>query len=208
MINNVLEIVNTLEDYEVVKDLLTIRPYPVGAPGVEDSIHKVVGDIALVLYAALKEGDEVLVGARIPRKLGEAWGIPSDTLMAVVFNNTMAKNEPRILDIASFLFTPDGIGGIPLDEFEGDFPYVCLTTEKKINGAIAAFMPGVAKRIANAFGSDIYLVFTSVHEVMIHPVGEFEKETLQCVMKDTIEAATAKNDILTHNLYRDRKSVV
>ena len=197
MINNTVEIVNTLKDYEVVKDLLTVRPYPVGAPGVEDSIHKVVGDIALVLYVVLQEDEGVLVGAKIPRKLGEVWGIPSGTLMEEAFQNV---SEPRILDFATL--TPDGMDGIPLDEYEGSFSYICLTTAAKINGAVAVFLPGVAKRIAETLDSDLYLVFTSVHETMIHPVGEIEKKVLQEVMRNTIETATTKNDVLTHNIYR------
>ena len=44
----------------------------------------------------------------------------------------------------------------------------CLTTAKKTNGAVAIFYPGVAERFAGVLDSDLYLVFTSVHEVMVH----------------------------------------
>ena len=38
---------------ESVRDMLTVRPYPLDANTVADSILRTVGDIALVLYAAL-----------------------------------------------------------------------------------------------------------------------------------------------------------
>ena len=44
----------------------------------------------------------------------------------------------------------------------------CLSTTKKTNGAVAVFLPGVAEQLAYMLDSDFYMVFTSVHEVMIH----------------------------------------
>ena len=44
----------------------------------------------------------------------------------------------------------------------------CLSTSRKTNGAVAVFLPGVAERLAYLLDSDFYMVFTSIHEVMIH----------------------------------------
>lgn len=34
----------------------------------------------------------------------------------------------------------------------------CLSTEKRTNGAAAIFLPGVARRLSELLGSDLYLV--------------------------------------------------
>ena len=203
---NEQEVLADMKDYGRMKGRLVVRPYPADAPGVDGSIHKKVGDIALVLYAVLHEGDHVLVGAKIPTFLGDAWGMPGEELLEAAFKNSMEKEPPRIMDIMGILADPEGYTGVSLEEFgrNGIDPFVshCLTTEHKMNGAVAAFMPGVAKRIAEAFDSDFYLVFTSIHEVMVHPVDEVDKEALQLILKDTIEASTPEEDVLTYKVYR------
>ncbi|MEI3413498.1 MAG: DUF5688 family protein [Blautia sp.] len=48
---------------------------------------------------------------------------------------------------------------------------ICLSTARRTNGAIAIFLPGVARRLAELLEGDYFIVFTSIHEVMIHSVG-------------------------------------
>ena len=40
----------------------------------------------------------------------------------------------------------------------------CLSTARRTNGAVAIFLPGVAKRLADLMDADFYMVFTSIHE--------------------------------------------
>lgn len=51
----------------------------------------------------------------------------------------------------------------------------CLSTSRKINGAVAVFLPGVAERIYDLLNSDFYIVFTSIHEAMIHNVESVKR---------------------------------
>ena len=191
-------------DYESVKHMLTIRPYPADANGVEGSVHRTVGDIALVVYAVLMEDGRVASGLKVPTFMVPVWEVSSETLMADAFRNAMEKGRPMIVDMVDMLLDPDGMGGQPLNEVkELSMMFTpCLTTERKLNGATAAFMPGVAKRIGDVFGKDYFLVFTSVHEAMLHPIDEADPEILQKVLNDTIEAATPQEDVLTHSIYR------
>ena len=78
----------------------------------------------------------------------------------------------------------------------------CLSTTKKTNGAVAVFLPGVAEQLAYMLDSDFYMVFTSVHEVMIHNDRFVEPEDLECVLRDTIREATPKEDYLTSRIYQ------
>ena len=66
----------------------------------------------------------------------------------------------------------------------------------------AVFLPGVAEQLAYMLDSDFYMVFTSVHEVMIHNDKFVEPEDLQCVLRDTIREATPKEDYLTSRIYQ------
>lgn len=52
----------------------------------------------------------------------------------------------------------------------------CLSTTIKTNGAVAVFLPGVAEHLAELLNSDFYMVFTSIHEVMIHNAKKVDPE--------------------------------
>ena len=83
-----------------------------------------------------------------------------------------------------------------------------MSTSSKTNGAVAIFYPGVAKIFCHKLGADgLYLVFTSVHEVMIHDEESVEPENLKTILEETIEEAIPEEDVLTRHIYHyDLKS--
>ena len=84
----------------------------------------------------------------------------------------------------------------------GRYSICLLYTSKRTNGAAAIFLPGVARRLSELLGSDLYLVFTSVHEVMVHNADVVYPEDLKEVLSDTLEKATPEEDYLTSSIYR------
>ena len=78
----------------------------------------------------------------------------------------------------------------------------CLSTSKKTNGAAAIFYPGVADRIAELLDDNFFLVFTSIHEVMIHAEGSADLEFLRHALRTTVKRATPDEDFLTYKVYR------
>lgn len=79
---------------------------------------------------------------------------------------------------------------------------ICLSTARRTNGAIAIFLPGVARRLAELLEGDYFIVFTSIHEVMIHSVERVYPEDLENVLRQTLQVATPKEDYLTSKIYR------
>ena len=78
----------------------------------------------------------------------------------------------------------------------------CLSTGQKTNGAVAIFYPGVARLFCDKINTDeLYLVFTSIHEVMVHNARMIEPEDLASVLNDTIKEATPEGDVLTKHIY-------
>ena len=121
--------------------------------------------------------------------------------------NTYFMSPPRIYRWEQMIFNPEYEGESFMNlgdkcELKKDAMGNCLSTTKKTNGAVAVFLPGVAEQLAYMLDSDFYMVFTSVHEVMIHNDKFVEPEDLQCVLRDTIREATPKEDYLTSRIYQ------
>lgn len=70
-------------------------------------------------------------------------------------------------------------------------------------GQLQYFLPGVAEHLAELLNSDFYMVFTSIHEVMIHSVKSgVDPKDLKLVLRDTLREVTPSSDYLTEKIYK------
>ena len=164
-------------------------------------------DIALVLYMKVTEYEGCVTSTKIRQGMLEQWGKECDEVFKEAILNTYFMSPPRIYRWEQMIFNPEYEGESFMNlgdkcELKKDAMGNCLSTTKKTNGAVAVFLPGVAEQLAYMLDSDFYMVFTSVHEVMIHNDKFVEPEDLQCVLRDTIREATPKEDYLTSRIYQ------
>ena len=204
-------------NYETVKDSLFIRllNYDDNSKELSNAVYKRIGDIAQVLYMKVSECDGNIMSTKIFKSVVEKWKedgltLSEGNILEEALRNTERMYPPRIYRWDQMLFNPEYEG----EEFMSpgteeaisqDLIGNCLTTAKKTNGAVAIFYPGVAERFADVPDSDLYLVFTSVHEVMVHKADAVDAVDLSIILQDTLEEATPKEDFLTRKIYKYEK---
>ena len=204
-------------DYETAKDSLFIRllNYDDNSEELKDAIYKRIGDIAQVLYMKVSERDGNVMSTKILKSVLEKWQANSDLLsedyiFEEALKNTERMSPPRIYRWEQMIFDPEYEG----EEFMSpgtesaiskDFIGNCLSIPEKTNGAVAIFYPGVAERFANVLNSDLYLVFTSIHEVMVHRTNGVNAGDLSTILQDTLKEVTPKRDSLTKKIYKYKK---
>lgn len=197
-----------VENYEKVKDSLCIRLLnrKKNAWDLGDAVYKTLGDIAMVLYLEIGEANGVLTTMKIRESMMAEWGVSIERAFEVAILNSFRKSPPRFYPWKKWIGNPGYAGESFLDSMKeyhmskapaGN----CLSTEKKTNGAVAVFYPGVADRIAQLLDDSFYLVFTSVHEVMIHGEEGTDPDMLRQVLKDTVRKTTPEEDFLTYDIY-------
>ena len=207
--NCVLCDLDDLKDYEKVKSRLFIRLLNADKNRtiLKELVHHEIGDIALVVYYLAGEKEGYVLSAKIKKSFVEKWGKDADTVFEAALINTYFISPPRIYHWEKMLFDKTYEGDNFMDILGTYHPNKgiagnCLSTEKRTNGAAAIFLPGVARRLSELLGSDLYLVFTSVHEVMVHNADVVYPEDLKEVLSDTLEKATPEEDYLTSSIYR------
>lgn len=204
-------------DYETAKDSLFIRllNYDDNSEELKDAIYKKIGDIAQVLYMKVSEHDGNIMSTKILKSIVRKWQANSDLLsedyiFEEALKNTERMSPPRIYRWEQMIFDPEYEG----EEFMSpgtesaiskDFIGNCLSMPEKTNGAVAIFYPGVAERFADVLDSDLYLVFTSIHEVMVHRTNGINAGDLSTILQDTLKEATPKRDSLTKKIYKYEK---
>ncbi len=203
-----------IAEYDKVKGDLFIRLLNVNRceKDLKNAIYRVVGDIALVLYMKMGEMDNCVTSIKIKEDVVEKWGRDKDQVFEDALLNTYFISPPRIYYWEKLLFNPDYAGENFMDlmsehTLKKDNMGNCLSTTKRTNGAVAIFLPGVAERLSELIGGSFYMVFTSVHEVMIHNEKFAEPENLRNVLRDTLEEATPEEDFLTLYIYHYDKTL-
>ena len=198
-----------LNNYEKVKNDLFIRALNVERHERELSkaVYRVVGDIALVLYMQVGNLDGRISSMKIRTDNIKEWGKDEKTVFDAALLNTYFISPPRIFYWEKLVYNPDYDGECFMDlnhEFylTRDSIGSCLSTARRTNGAVAIFLPGVAKRLADLMDADFYMVFTSIHEVMIHNADHSYPEDLENVLRETLREATPEEDFLTDKIYR------
>ena len=199
-------------DYVKARDKLFIRLVNIEKNKLElrNAIYKSIGDIALVLYLRVEETKERLTSIKIRKEFVEGWKQDREQVFADALLNTYYLAPPRIYRWEELIYDLEYEGDNFMDvlaqyELRKDAMGNCLSTTKRTNGAVAVFLPGVAQRLAYLLGGSFYMVFTSIHEVMIHIVTMVDPKDLQHVLQNTIEEATPAEDVLTCKIYHYNK---
>ena len=187
---------NSLDKYEGIKDRLIVRPlnYNINESKVEGCIYKRVDDIALTVYAIVLDDREngILNTIKIPLEVVETWeGVTPEEVYTNALENTANYYNPRlytnIFEVETTPFRECVImeKGYAVKELNND-TIALLTTDRKTNGAIAAFLPGTLERISKLYGdSDFYIAFTSIHEAMTHRKGSIKPESIKRNVTET-----------------------
>ena len=204
--------VEDMKSFEKIKEKLFVRLLSAEKVGGADApfILRVTGDIAEVVYVLVDDSDNTLISSKLPRDILDVWRMDEKEVMETALCNTYFLYPPRIFNWERMLFDLDE-GGInfmdPAHEPSIDVSPagVCVTTEKKTNGAVSVFLPGVADRLASLMDDDLILAFTSVHEVMVHAALGVDSHMLRSVLVDTIRETTPPSDFLTDHLYIYRR---
>lgn len=179
-----LGIMELLEEnnYDALKERLFIRPINFNDHRYElkDYVYRRIGDIVLVLY--LLASDERLgeqhniMSMKMPRALMEKWGLPEDEVWDNALTNTYIMSPPRMYITPMDSYNPPYHRGAFM-AVNSDIKSLSawtiptITTTTQMNGAIAMFYPGVKERLAELFGDDYYVAFTSIHDAKIHKKG-------------------------------------
>lgn len=206
---NIYDKTKTLIDYDTAKSRLFVRLLNCDRNSdiLKNVVHKTLGDIALTV-CAIVDNRENLISTKILKSMVEKWRKTETDIFNEALENTYRATPPRIYKWEGILCDESYAGESFMNDedvcdLDKSFSGNILSTTRKTNGAVAVFLPGVAEKISELLDSDFYMVFTSIHEVMIHSTGSgVDLKDLKLVLQDTLREATPSSDYLTEKIYK------
>ena len=167
---------------------------------VEQSISKEFLDLSAVVRVVLKMDKEGVASMALSKGDAEIIGMTEEEIYAAALANTLRLFPPKLMNLGRYVEMRIG-AELPLGEDEVT-TYI-LTNQKEVDGAIYFMSPEVVGAIAEALEDDLYILPSSVNEVLLVRASELEDgvDELKEMVRDANETVVAEKDILSYNVY-------
>ena len=167
---------------------------------VEQSISKEFLDLSAVVRVVLKMDKEGMASMALSKGDAEILGMTEEEIYAAALANTLRLFPPKLMNLGRYVEMSIG-ANLPLGEDEVT-TYI-LTNQKEVDGAIYFMSPEVVGAIAEALEDDLYILPSSVNEVLLIRASELEDgvDELKEMVRDANETVVAEKDILSYNVY-------
>lgn len=190
-------IVYRVINYEQNRKLLELIP------------HKKFLDLAVVYYCLLGQQTEGNATALIYNTHLDRWGVTDDDVFQAALENTPKLLKSNIKPMSDLIrkMTPFNendermIESFEKNQPEDEQMYV-LTNQSKIHGASCILYEDVLRDFSDKLGRDLYILPSSIHEVILLPKTEsFDREGLNCMVQEVNRDGVSMDEVLSDHVY-------
>jgi len=163
-------------------------------------------DLVIVFYYLAQ--DEVSGNATIliHNSHMKMWGVTLEEVYKQARKNTPQLLPAAITGMKEIIMQMIGEGAEKEDLFEEEIPMYVMTNSMKMNGAATMAYPNVVRNFANAIGKNVYIIPSSVHEVILVPENGKEGYRLNDMVREVNETQVDPKEVLAdHVYYYDRE---
>lgn len=186
--------VHFLTDYDWVKErvLYKLIGYEKNKELLKEIPHIRFLDMAIVFYCSILQDTLGSATVLIKNGLCRMWSVDAKELFAFAERNTPRILPPRIVDMRE-LIGEEGAGNLRM--------YV-LTNQQKQFGAISILYPQVLERFVKEAGAELWILPSSIHEVILMPKGKGTYgEELREMVTEINRTQVACEEVLTDSVY-------
>lgn len=159
--------------------------------------HRSILDLEIVYYQELPETQSCVATRTIRNKDLEMWGISEDELHDIAVKN-MRLDKPVMVESMPSIFMMFGDSG---DSFEiGELMFVVTTKNLRL-GAVFITEPDIFKKISEKIGGDLYIIPSSVHEVIVIPASSSKANDIKEIVMQVNITAVSAQEFLSNSVY-------
>lgn len=179
-------------------------------------------DLSMIVYVICETDESCSATINVTDAHMKLWGVDRDTLFKDAINNTRKRLKPRVDKMSDMMkellmeklttynyrvgedesFDKE-LGEIldNIDQYDEDKTYV-LTNERKLHGAVYMLFSDVLEKIANDIDDDMFILPSSIHEIIIIPQKHgVEIQELREMVKSVNESELDPKEILSDTVY-------
>ncbi len=165
----------------------------------EEQPHIRWNDLAVIFYYAMEKKVIEKASITIRNEHMRMWGQTAESLYRIAQENMPAKMPELLVPMSILLEEMTGLNM----QSEEQIPMYVLTNQEKMFGASALLYSGKLKGLAEKWQSDLLVLPSSVHEVLLLPdTHEKEYGFYRQMVREVNTTQVEPEEILSENIYR------
>lgn len=193
-----------LQEFENIRGRVIYRlvNYEKNKEILEDCPHIRLYDLAVTFRWVARIDDVGVSTSLITNKQVKEWGVSVNDLVLAAGQNTPRLFPAQIIDMEEML-----AGMVSFILYPSAIPMYILTNEQELNGASALLYGDILKDFANKKGADMYILPSSIHEVIMIPADRIDDpKKLSSMVHEANTTVVSTGDVLSDSVYYyDRK---
>lgn len=163
-------------------------------------------DLALVFYLYMEEHESGIMTASVHKLMFDLWDVPIKELAKLALENTRNFFPPVISSIDYVLEElGEAFPGLlppTHSSFRSPSPFYVLSNSRGINGAVCMLYPDVLKNFAEGTESDLLILPSSIHEVLLLPnPGAYSYKSLSDIVSYINHSEVPMAERLSNQIY-------
>ena len=193
-----------LQEFENIRGRVIYRlvNYEKNKEILEDCPHIRLYDLAVTFRWVARIDDVGVSTSLITNKQVKEWDVSVNDLVLAARQNTPRLFPAQIIDMEEML-----AGMVSFILYPSAIPMYILTNEQELNGASALLYGDILKDFANKKGADMYILPSSIHEVIMIPADRIDDpKKLSSMVHEANTTVVSTGDVLSDSVYYyDRK---
>lgn len=194
-------------DFENIREkiVLSVVNAELNKQLLEDTPHTIKEDLAIIYKVLVSRDINNFATITVNNKYLDRWKVNADKLHECAVKNSSYLLPVTIQSMRTILcemYSDEIIQGMELpEEMPGNEMYV-ISNEAKIGGAGAIFYSEALSELADKLGTDLYILPSSIHEVIAIPVNSLAPKELEEMVGEVNETQLMPEEILSNHVYR------
>lgn len=173
----------------------------------KDKPHRMLEDLAIVYKVLINKNENGRGTITVTNDHMKYWGLTEEQLYETAIRNSNAFEPPFIDDmdrVAAEMLKERGMVEEDIEELQaGDHPKMyIISNNSKVNGASVIVYSDVLQQVAEMMGSDLYILPSSIHEVLAVSVEDREVEELEEMVRSVNQTDVLPAEVLSDNVYK------
>ncbi len=158
-------------------------------------------DMAITFHVVVGIDEKYMQTIKIDNKLQKQWNVSVEHLLKTAENNTEQILPFEIYDMER-LASKHGYENLPYEEEFRNTNMIVMTNSIGIYGASAILYPGLLEALAQELERDIYVIPSSVHEMILIPAeNKCVYEDLSLMIHEINQRFVPPDEVLSDQVY-------
>ncbi len=206
--------INAFLDFEKAKPNIVYKlvNYEKNADRLREMPYVRYLDLAIVFYFIFTDDTDEMASVLINNEHMERWGTTLEELNEIAEKNTPYVLEAEVKDMMELMKSHMNVP--EFDEWKSDMDYIpmyVVTNRRGVNGAACLLYPGLLTDISERLDCDLFIIPSSVHELILVPAQNIEEcERFDEMIRYVNKTQLAETEILSDHVYyytRERRAV-